>query len=155
MNDAAARDLFEQAADLPIGKRAAFLDRTCGDDAMMRQEVEALLAADTRAANETFWYRSALHNQIIADGIAKSAVGEVVGRYRLIELIGRGGMGAVYAAEHAGTELAIKLIDAKLAKPDFLARAPEEVVEEQRERRTEALARKVRIDEALARLSPA
>ncbi len=43
-------------------------------------------------------------------------------------------------------------IDAKLAKPDFIARAPEEVVEEQRERRAEALARRARIDEALARL---
>ena len=43
-------------------------------------------------------------------------------------------------------------IDAKLGKPDFIARAPEEVVEEQRERRAEALARRAKIDEALARL---
>jgi len=36
---------------------------------------------------------------------------------------------------------------------DFLKRAPEEVVEEQRERREDALARKQKIAEALARLS--
>jgi valyl-tRNA synthetase len=44
-------------------------------------------------------------------------------------------------------------IDAKLGNADFLARAPEEVVEEQRERRAEAVARRAKIDEALARLS--
>jgi valyl-tRNA synthetase len=43
-------------------------------------------------------------------------------------------------------------IDGKLANADFLARAPEEVVEEQRERREEMLARIAKIDEALRRL---
>ena len=40
----------------------------------------------------------------------------------------------------------------KLTNPDFLARAPEEVVEENRERVAEAEARMAKIDEALARL---
>ncbi len=43
-------------------------------------------------------------------------------------------------------------IDAKLGNPDFLKRAPEEVVEEQHERRAEALARRAKILEALERL---
>jgi valyl-tRNA synthetase len=43
-------------------------------------------------------------------------------------------------------------IDAKLGNADFLKRAPEEVVDEQRERREEALARKQKIAEALGRL---
>ncbi|HVL70374.1 MAG TPA: valine--tRNA ligase, partial [Beijerinckiaceae bacterium] len=42
--------------------------------------------------------------------------------------------------------------EAKLGNPDFLARAPEEVVEEQRERLEEARARLAKIEEALARL---
>jgi valyl-tRNA synthetase len=46
----------------------------------------------------------------------------------------------------------IAKIDAKLANKDFLARAPEEVVEEQRERREAAEARLRKIEEALARL---
>jgi valyl-tRNA synthetase len=46
----------------------------------------------------------------------------------------------------------IAKIDAKLGNADFLARAPEEVVEEQRERRAEAEARLRKIEEALARL---
>ncbi|MBV9973925.1 MAG: valine--tRNA ligase [Hyphomicrobiales bacterium] len=43
-------------------------------------------------------------------------------------------------------------IDAKLANTDFVKRAPEEVVEEQRERREAALARIDKLDEALKRL---
>lgn len=59
-----------------------------------------------------------------------------------------------------GKELAkldqdILAVDRKLGNPDFVARAPEEVVEENRERKALAEARKVKIAEALARLEPA
>ncbi|HVV93240.1 MAG TPA: valine--tRNA ligase [Hyphomicrobiales bacterium] len=47
----------------------------------------------------------------------------------------------------------IDKIDRKLGNADFVARAPEEVVEEQQERRDEAAARRQKLEEALARLS--
>lgn len=46
----------------------------------------------------------------------------------------------------------IVAVDRKLGNPDFVARAPEEVVEENRERKAQAEARKVKIQEALERL---
>ena len=46
-------------------------------------------------------------------------------------------------------------IEGKLGNADFLARAPEEVVDEQRERRDSEAARLAKIEEALARLSDA
>jgi valyl-tRNA synthetase len=49
----------------------------------------------------------------------------------------------------------IAKIDAKLGNEDFLTRAPEEVVEEQRERREDAVTRLQKIGEALARLGAA
>ena len=52
-------------------------------------------------------------------------------------------------------EADIKRVDAKLGNADFMARAPEEVVEEQRERRDEAEARRVKNAEALERLKGA
>jgi len=49
----------------------------------------------------------------------------------------------------------IARIDAKLGNADFVARAPEDVVEGEREKREEAAARRLKIDEALARLKGA
>ena len=57
--------------------------------------------------------------------------------------------------EIAKADADIKRVDAKLANADFMARAPEEVVEEQRVRREEAEARRVKILEALERLASA
>ncbi len=84
-----------------------------------------------------------------------------------VQLIVRGGIAALplegvvdLAAERQRLEKElvkldgeVKKVDAKLSNADFLARAPEEVIEEQRERKDEALARKAKITEALARLS--
>jgi valyl-tRNA synthetase len=54
--------------------------------------------------------------------------------------------------ELSKVEADIKRVDAKLGNADFLARAPEEVVEGEREKREEAQARKLKIIEALERL---
>jgi valyl-tRNA synthetase len=56
------------------------------------------------------------------------------------------------AKEIVGEEREIGKIDAKLATPDFVARAPEEIVEENRERRADALVRLERLRAALNRL---
>jgi valyl-tRNA synthetase len=48
----------------------------------------------------------------------------------------------------------IARVDQKLSNADFLKRAPEEIVEGEREKREEALARKAKIAEALKRLDP-
>ncbi len=56
------------------------------------------------------------------------------------------------AKEMAKADADVARVDAKLGNPNFVARAPEEVVEEEKEKREEALARKAKIAEALERL---
>jgi len=86
-----------------------------------------------------------------------------------VQLIVRGEVAALplkgvvdFAAEKARLEKEmarvksdIARIDAKLANADFVARAPEDVVEGEREKREEAEARRLKINEALERLKGA
>ncbi|HEY6703572.1 MAG TPA: valine--tRNA ligase [Xanthobacteraceae bacterium] len=86
-----------------------------------------------------------------------------------VQLIVRGEVAALplkgvvdFAAEKArlDKEMArvksdIARIDAKLANADFVARAPEDVVEGERKKREEAEARRLKLDEALERLKGA
>ena len=60
-----------------------------------------------------------------------------------------------WTKEMAKIEADIKRIDAKLGNADFLARAPEELVEGEREKREEAVDRRGKIVEALERLKGA
>jgi valyl-tRNA synthetase len=59
------------------------------------------------------------------------------------------------AKEMAKVDADIKRVDAKLGNAEFLGRAPEEVVDEQREKREEAVTRREKILEALERLKGA
>ena len=59
------------------------------------------------------------------------------------------------AKEMAKCDADIARVNAKLGNPNFVARAPEEVVEEQKEKREEAQLRKAKIAEALQRLEGA
>ncbi len=57
------------------------------------------------------------------------------------------------AKEIAKEQAEVAKVDAKLGNPDFLQRAPEEIVEENRERREAALARIGKLEAALDRLA--
>jgi serine/threonine protein kinase len=58
-------------------------------------------------------------------------IGMELGNYKIVELIGEGGMGAVYAARHPvlGREVAVKVLSRKLCdEKDFLARFRQEAL---------------------------
>jgi len=82
-------------------QRKAVLDAGCADDPELRREVEGLLAA-SRGANP--FLRSIAHGAGLPFGDreeAQGVEGRLLGAYRLIREIGRGGMGLVYLAERA------------------------------------------------------
>jgi eukaryotic-like serine/threonine-protein kinase len=89
--------LFAEAAALPKIARAAFLVRHCGDDAELRNEVEELLRShDAPGVLDT-----APHASDIRETAPSLVAGTCLGSWRIGKMIGRGGMGEVYAGTRA------------------------------------------------------
>lgn len=104
------KTVLEGAFDLAPEGRHAFLADACGEDVDLRREVESLLASEEVIGDfiETPIF------QFQATEAEPLAEGEVLGAYRILKEIGRGGMGSVYLAERADDEfrktVALKVI---------------------------------------------
>jgi valyl-tRNA synthetase len=88
-------------------------------------------------------------------GAAQLVVRGEIAALPLAGVIDLGAERARLAKEMQKVDADIARVDAKLGNPNFVARAPEEVVEEEKEKREEAQARKAKIAEALERLKGA
>ncbi len=118
-----AERVFEHAVELPADEIQGYLASACGDDLEVRQEVEELLAAH-RAADEGFLATSAPARAAAAFATQSPAVGppQQVGVWKLLELLGEGGMGRVFLAERADGQFEQRAA-VKLLKPGLVERA--------------------------------
>ena len=110
------KEIFQSAQELKPDERPGFLAQACGDDASLREEVEALLKADE--GNEDFLSAPAYEFAagMLADDTEFSP-GQKVGRYTILCLLGAGGMGQIYLAQdpQLGRKVALKLISPTFA----------------------------------------
>ena len=122
MNPADAEALFHQAAALPTPEqRAAFLEEACRDNKGLRERIERLLAAHEA---KTSFLGEEPGDRVTIE-VPTEGVGTTIGRYKLLQKIGEGGMGVVYMAEQIKPvvrKVALKIIKLGMDTKQVVAR---------------------------------
>ncbi|MBD3162025.1 MAG: tetratricopeptide repeat protein [Candidatus Eisenbacteria bacterium] len=125
------RELFEQAARRDPGERPRFLDRACAsEDPTVRREVEQLLASLETVGDRVEEAVAGTATEAIERASGAPRAGGTLGVYRLIEILGTGGMATVYLAERADDafhlKVAIKVVHGGFGRPRLVERFREE-----------------------------
>jgi serine/threonine-protein kinase len=104
-------DLFYVALELEPNARATFLQQQCGTDVELLREVGALLDSSGKTLD---YVQNAVQQLARQQTIEPLPTGKRVGAYRLLRVIGEGGMGTVFLAARADElyrqQVAIKLM---------------------------------------------
>jgi serine/threonine-protein kinase len=114
------KELFRQSQQQPVSEREAWLAGECADDADLLREVSGLLAAQHASPGILAEGAAGVLRQLRSDEQAPDLIGQQVGAYRLLRLVGEGGMGSVYLAEREGGDFAQR-VALKLVRADFIS----------------------------------
>jgi WD40 repeat protein/serine/threonine protein kinase len=106
--------ILDAVLEIAPSDRSAFLDDKCGGDENLRLQVKKLLATIEKA--EDFLEAAPVESvfRVFAEESSENLIGRQIGVYRLIRLIGQGGMGSVFLASRIDKEfrkeVAVKIV---------------------------------------------
>ncbi len=106
--------IYHQALELDRDKRDAFIREACAADDEARREVESLIEAHEHAGNFIVKPAFEAAAEAIAEKLTIVEPGRMLGHYKILNMLGAGGMGAVYLAQDSklGRKIAIKMLPA-------------------------------------------
>jgi serine/threonine protein kinase len=112
------REIFSEALRQPSAEaRTRYLAEVCGPDTALRQQVEVLLAAHAQVGD--------FLRPPVDDPPDEAQPGTVIGRYKVLQLIGEGGFGRVFMAEQlepVRRKVALKIIKLGMDTREVIAR---------------------------------
>ncbi|HEY2676817.1 MAG TPA: serine/threonine-protein kinase [Steroidobacteraceae bacterium] len=119
------QSLFEELVDLDGVERVAHLDKACGDDSDLRVSVQSLLSFDGARTDPLLNAIGAAAESLLEDHRDR-LIGSRVGPYRIVSILGHGGMSTVYRAERDDSQyhqtVAIKVLQHAAVHPRLRSR---------------------------------
>ncbi|HRH42593.1 MAG TPA: serine/threonine-protein kinase [Pyrinomonadaceae bacterium] len=115
-------EIIENALEKDETERSSYLTQICGEDTALREEVESLLSYEDDE-NTNIFDKNQVNALLFPDEskLTNTFIGKQIGKYKLTEMLGEGGMGAVFLADRTDGEFE-QQVAIKLLKQGFVSK---------------------------------